>query len=175
MNVVDWVVVALFFLLMIGIGIWAKSRSSDSADFFVGVGKVPWWLSGISHHVSGHSGVVFVAYAAIAYQLGFTMYVWWALVIAIGIVIGAKVFIPRWPRVRQLLGIQSPTEYLKVRFGRPAQLTIAISGVLMKLLDIGAKWAAIGILIHGFIGAPIWAGILVSGLVSMVYITIGGL
>src|SRR5437763_8361184 len=41
-------------------------------------GKIPWWLGGISHHVSGHSGVVFVAYAEVAYQYGFTLYVWWA-------------------------------------------------------------------------------------------------
>jgi SSS family solute:Na+ symporter len=174
-STLDWFVVVLFFALMIGIGLWSKRRSSDSADFFVGGGKVPWWLSGISHHVSGHSGVVFVAYAAIAYQLGFTMYVWWAFVIACAIVVGAKLFIPRWPRLRQKLGVQSPTEYLKVRFGVPAQLAIAICGVLMKLLDIGAKWAAIGILLHGFTGIPIALGILISGAVSLIYITIGGI
>ncbi|MDN5724468.1 MAG: Na+:solute symporter, partial [Propionibacteriales bacterium] len=106
---------------------------------------------------------------------GFTMYVWLALVITLAIVIGAKVFVGKWPVLRQRFGIQSPTEYLKTRFGQPAQLTIAISGVIMKLLDIAAKWAAIGILLHGFTGIPVWAGVVVSGLVSMIYITIGGL
>ncbi|GAA1398541.1 sodium:solute symporter family protein [Luteococcus peritonei] len=175
MAVLDWVVVALFFAAMIGIGIYSKSKSSNSGDFFVGGGKVPWWLSGVSHHVSGHSGVVFVAYAAIAYNLGFTMYVWWALVIAFATLIGARIFAPRWPRLRQKLGIQSPTEYLKMRYGLPAQQTIAWLGVLMKLVDIGAKWASIGVLMHGFTGVPIWLGILLSGAVSMIYITIGGL
>ena len=64
MHALDWVVVGLFFLGMIAIGLYSKRKSSDSGDFFVGGGKVPWWLSGVSHHVSGHSGVVFVAYAA---------------------------------------------------------------------------------------------------------------
>lgn len=175
MAVLDWVVVGLFFALMIGIGIWSRRKSSDSGDFFVGGGNVPWWLSGVSHHVSGHSGVVFVAYAAIAYNLGFTMYVWWALVIAFATLIGAKVFAPRWPRLRQTLGIQSPTEYLRMRYGLPAQQTIAWLGVLMKLVDIGAKWASIGVLMNGFTGLPVWQGIILSGAVSMIYITIGGL
>ena len=36
-------------------------RIEGSKDYFVAGGKIPWWLGGISHHVSGHSGVVFVA------------------------------------------------------------------------------------------------------------------
>lgn len=175
MHALDWVVVGLFFLGMIAIGIYSKRKSSDSGDFFVGGGKVPWWLSGVSHHVSGHSGVVFVAYAAIAYTLGFTIYVWWALVITVATVIGAKWIAPRWPRLRQKLGVQSPTEYLKLRYGLPAQLLIAVMGVLMKLLDIGAKWASIGILMNGFTGIAVWQGIVIAGAVSMAYITIGGL
>lgn len=66
MSTLDWVVVGLCFLVMIGIGIYSKRMASSSEDFFVGGGKVPWWLSGVSHHVSGHSGVVFVGYAGIA-------------------------------------------------------------------------------------------------------------
>lgn len=61
------------------------------------------------------------------------------------------------------------------RYGMPAQQVIAWLGVLMKLLDIGAKWASIGILMEGFTGLPVWQGIVLAGLVSMVYITIGGL
>lgn len=75
MQTLDWIVVGLFFLIMIGIGLYSYKVNRSSSDFFVGGGKVPWWLSGVSHHVSGHSGVVFVAYAGICYQYGFTMYV----------------------------------------------------------------------------------------------------
>lgn len=177
MGTLDWIVVGLFFVVMIGIGIYSKRMSSDSADFFVGGGKVPWWLSGVSHHVSGHSGVVFVAYAGIAYTLGFTMYIWWAVVIGFATLIGAFWLAPRWPRLRQRLGIQSPTEYLKMRYGLPAQQVIAWLGVLMKFIDIGAKWASIGILLNGFTGGavPVVWGIILAGAVSMIYITIGGL
>ena len=55
---------------------------------------MPWWLSGISHHMSGYSAVMFVGYAAIAYTYGFVLYVWWALGITIAMVVGAFVFVP---------------------------------------------------------------------------------
>lgn len=55
---------------------------------------MPWWLSGISHHMSGYSAVMFTGYAGISYQYGLTSMVTWSLPIAIGIGIGAKLFAP---------------------------------------------------------------------------------
>src|SRR5690606_16549666 len=88
----------VFFVLLIGIGIYSYFKVDSSADFFTAGGKLPWWLSGVSHHVSGYSGAVFVAYASIAYTHGFVMYVWWALTITIAM-IGTIYFIAqRWAR-----------------------------------------------------------------------------
>lgn len=52
---------------------------------------------------------------------------------------------------------------------------MAWSGVLLKLFDVGAKWAAIAVLLNGFAGTPLTTGILLAGGVSLVYITVGGL
>jgi solute:Na+ symporter, SSS family len=125
--------------------------------------------------VSGHSGVVFVAYAAVAYQHGFTLYVWWAGSIVIACVAGAWWFAPRWARLRATLGVQSPTEYLALRYNTPTQQLMAWSGVLLKLFDVGAKWAALGILLQGFTGLPFATGVWISGGVSLLYTTVGGL
>ena len=175
MHWLDWVMVAAFFGVMLIIGFVSKKSVKNSADFFVGGGKIPWWLSGISHHVSGYSGVVFVGYAGIAYIHGISIYFWWAVNIAIGVSVAAVFIAPRWPRLRRALGIQSPTEYLKMRYNQSTQVLIAISGIVVKLLDVGAKWASMGILLYGFTGMPIWIGIIVSSLVSLVYIAVGGL
>jgi len=175
MQTLDYVVTVLFFLVVAGIGVGAYRKIKGSRDFFVAGGKIPWWLGGISHHVSGYSGVVFVGYAAIAYQYGFTLYVWWAFSIAVACIIGAIWFAPRWARLRMVLAIESPTEYLAMRYGIVTQQLMAWSGVLLKLFDVGAKWAAIGILLHGFTGLPVSTGVLVAGGVSLLYITVGGL
>lgn len=175
MQVIDYVVIAVFLLLIAGIGWTAVRRIKGSSDYFVAGGTIPWWLGGISHHVSGHSGVVFVAYAAVAYRHGFTLYVWWAGSITVACLLGAYWFAPRWSRLRVALSIESPTEYLAMRYGTGTQQLMAWSGVLLKLLDVGAKWASIGVLLHGFTGLPVATGIWISGAVSLFYITVGGL
>lgn len=175
MQTIDYVVIGLFFLLVAGIGWMSLRRIKGSSDYFVAGGKIPWWLGGISHHVSGHSGVVFVAYAAIAYEFGFTIYVWWAGSITVACFVGARWFAPRWARLRATHHIESPTEYLSLRYNVATQQLMAWSGVLLKLFDVGAKWASIGILLNGFTGLPISTGIWLSGGVSLFYITVGGL
>ena len=129
MHWLDWVVVALFFVLVLWVGIRSGKNINSSTDFFVGGGKIPWWMSGISHHVSGYSGVVFVGYAGIAYAQGMSIYFWWAVNIALATALASVTIIPRWPRLRRALGIESPTEYLQMRYNRAAQLLIAISGI----------------------------------------------
>lgn len=175
MNWLDYGVIVLFLGVMVIIGLYSKNNVKSAEDFYVGGGKIPWWLSGISHHVTGYSGVVFVGYAGIAYALGTAIYFWWAVNIAIAVSVGAVVLAPRWPRLRRALGIQSPTEYLRMRYNTPAQVIVAVSGIVSKLLDVGAKWASIGILVTGFTGLPLWIGILSSALVALVYMSVGGL
>lgn len=175
MHQLDWAALILFFLVMIIIGFWSFRQIGSSGDFFVAGGKLPWWLSGISHHISGYSGAVFVAYAAIAYTHGFTIYVWWAFMISVSIFVGAFFIAPRWSRLRSETNIQSPTEYLKKRYNLPTQQLMAWSGVLLKLFDVGAKWAAIAILLNVFTGTSLIVGILLAGGISLIYITVGGL
>ena len=91
MAMLDWTVVGGFFLLMVFIGYWSSNQISNTDDFFTAGGKMPWWLSGMSHHMSGYSAAVFVAYAAVAYKYGFTIYIWWAVPISIACFIGAFV------------------------------------------------------------------------------------
>ncbi|GAB2553829.1 sodium:solute symporter family protein [Gracilibacillus alcaliphilus] len=172
---VDWFVIVLFMLLMVAIGFFSYKKVSGSKDFYVAGGKLPWWLAGISHHVSGYSGAVFVAYAGLAYTHGFSLYVWWALVIVVAVILGAFTMAPRWSRLRINYQVESPTEYLKIRYNVPTQQLMAWCGVLLKLFDVGAKWAAIGILLYVFTGIPIVYGVIISGVVSLIYITIGGL
>ncbi|MDR8390059.1 Na+:solute symporter [Aliifodinibius sp. S!AR15-10] len=175
MQQLDWIVIFLFFLVMVIIGFWSFREVDDSGDFFVAGGKLPWWLSGISHHISGYSGAVFVAYAGLAYTHGFTIYIWWAFTIAIGIFVGSVFIAPRWSRLRAKLNIESPTEYLKTRYNLQTQQLMAWSGVLLKLFDVGAKWAAIAVLLNVFTGTSLVVGILLAGGISLIYITVGGL
>ncbi|MGW7008403.1 sodium:solute symporter family protein [Streptomyces sp. NPDC054933] len=175
MNGFDWTVLVAYFGVMVAIGVWSHRRVGDVSDFFTAGGRMPWWLSGISHHMSGYSAVMFTGYAGISYQLGVTSFFTWSFPIAIGVFIGARSFAPRLNRVRSRLRAASPLEFLKVRYNVPTQQALAWSGVLLKIVDVGAKWAAIATHLSIFTGVSLDQGILVTGIVTTAYCTVGGL
>jgi SSS family solute:Na+ symporter len=175
MKFLDWVAVSAYFLLMLGVGFYIKRRVRDARDFFTAGGKMPWWLSGISHHMSGYSSAVFVGYAAIAYTDGFSVYIWWACSIVIALLMGAFVFAPRWVRLRMHMQMISPLEFLAVRYNVVTQQSLACSGSVLKIFDVGAKWTASALLLQMFADVkPAW-GVLLIGGVTLIYSVIGGL
>lgn len=175
MQLIDWIVLGMYFMVLIAIGLNAYRKVKNSADFFTAGGKLPWWLSGVSHHVSGYSGAVFVAYAGIAYTHGFTLYIWWACGVGLATLFAALWVAPRWAKLRIKTGIQSPTEYLLARYNLTTQQIIAWSGAIIKVFDVGGKLAAIAVLLNVFTGSSLTFGILLAGGISLLYITIGGL
>ncbi|SEB78108.1 sodium:solute symporter family protein [Terriglobus roseus] len=175
MRTLDQVALALYFLLMLAVGIGIRRKVKNARDFFTAGGKMPWWLSGISHHMSGYSAAVFVGYAAIAYSDGFSIYIWWACSIALALLIGSFVFAPRWVRLRVHTGMISPLEYLTVRYGHRTKLCLALSGSLLKIFDVGAKWTASALLLQMFAHVDLKWGVLLTGGVTLIYSVMGGL
>ncbi|MGW8374399.1 sodium:solute symporter family protein [Streptomyces sp. ODS28] len=175
MSTPDWVVLGGYFFVMVGIGLWSKRRISNVADFFTARGRIPWWLSGISHHMSGYSAIMFVTFAAVAYDSGITVYFWWPMTIGLGIGVGAFLFAPRWNRLRAKHGVNSPLAYLAQRYNLPTQQVLAYSGAALKVVDIAAKWVAIAVLLQGFAHIPLVWGIAITGVCTMFYMAFGGL
>lgn len=98
-SLLDLIALGIYAVLLISIGIWGYSKVKSANDFYIAGGKVPWWLSGVSHHVSGYSAVVFTGYATIAYRNGVSIYFWWALSIAVMVFLGSYLIAPRWARL----------------------------------------------------------------------------
>ncbi|MFG2847829.1 sodium:solute symporter family protein [Kitasatospora sp. NPDC048296] len=175
MGPLDWAALGGYFVVMLVIGVWSHRRISTVSDYFTGGGRMPWWLSGISHHMSGYSAAVFVAYAAVGYSYGVTIYVWAFLPLAIATGIGSWLFAPRWNRLRLRYQVASPLEYLARRYGIATQQALAWSGTLLKIFDVAAKWTSVAVLLNVFTGIPTTTGILLTGAVTLLYCTAGGL
>ncbi|MBS1800714.1 MAG: Na+:solute symporter [Acidobacteria bacterium] len=175
MGLLAWLVLGAYFLLMMVVGYWARKRVKNASDFFTAGGAMPWWLSGISHHMSGYSSAVFVGYAALAYTSGITVYFWWAGSIGLALLCGMPIFPGRWVRMRQKFHVISPLEYLKIRYDLPTQQLLGWSGAFLKIFDVAAKWSASAILLHAFADVPLVWGVLLTGGVTAFYSVMGGL
>lgn len=175
MHFLDWLAIAGYLLVMLAIGLWSHRQVESSADFFTAGGRLPWWLAGISHHMSGYSAVVFVAYAGVAYDQGVVAYVVFMFPLAVATGIGAFLFAPKWNRLRRRYSIASPLEYLARRFNVTTQQLLAWSGSVLKVFDVAAKWSAVALLLNRFVGIPLVWGVVITAAVTLVYCTAGGL
>ncbi|MDO5552317.1 MAG: sodium:solute symporter family protein [Planctomycetia bacterium] len=176
MTLLDWGVIVLFLIGMGMIGVLSTRLIRNTKDYFTGSGKMPWWLLGVSHHVSGYSAVAFTAYAAIAYNTGFTVYIWWAVPISFACFFGIAAIVARWSKLRTVFHFESPLEFLRVRYDLSTQQLLAWWGVLLKVLDVGAKWVAVSLVITTFApGVPFWAAVLLALSLGLFYSTLGGL
>ena len=68
--IADYTVIATFFAVMVGVGLYYSRRSRSSDQFFGNDKTVPWWLSGVSFYMNSFSALAFVMYSALAYKFG---------------------------------------------------------------------------------------------------------
>jgi SSS family solute:Na+ symporter len=102
---------------MVIIGVYVKNLIKGIEDYFTAGHRMPWWLAAVSHHMSGYSAFALIAYASVAYKVGFPIYTLWAVTIAIAMVMGALVFAPRWTNLGLYKKVVTPLEIMEPRCG----------------------------------------------------------
>ncbi|MDP7364243.1 MAG: sodium/solute symporter, partial [Candidatus Latescibacteria bacterium] len=171
MGTVDYVVVFLYAIAMVWLALVASRRSKGTDAYFAAGHALPWWMAAISHHVSGYSAVVFVGFAGKAASAGLSMWMLFSVPCFIAMMIGAKLWAPRWSRLKVL----TPVQYLEERYGVSVRIAVALSGIGVKFIDLGIKLYAIAIVVQVSTGWERTPIIIVGGVVTCLYVLIGGL
>ncbi len=170
LAVCDYAVIAVFFAVMVGVGVFYSRRSKSSDQFFGNDKTVPWWLSGVSFYMNSFSALAFVMYSALAYKFGWVpVTVSWLSVPAV--LLGAWFLAVRWRRAAK----GSPIDYIASRYTPGMCRTLAILGLPMQLLDNALKLLAIGTVVGVGMGFPLFWSICISGLIIVLYTFLGGL
>jgi len=115
--VVDWSVVALYFLFNLVIGLYYKSRAGKSVnEFFLSGRNVPWWLAGTSMVATTFAADTPLVVTGLVAKNGIAgNWVWWNLV-ASGML---TVFF--YARLWRRAGIMTDIEFSEIRYsGKPA-------------------------------------------------------
>ena len=167
---VDYAVIAAFFAVMLGVGVYYSRKSKSSDQFFGNDKSVPWWLSGVSFYMNSFSALAFVMYSALAYKFGWVpVTVSWLSVPAV--LFGAWFLAVRWRRAAK----GSPIDYIAERYTPGMCRTLAILGLPMQLLDNALKLLAIGTVVGVGMGFPLFWSICISGVIIVLYTFLGGL
>jgi len=169
----DWVMIALYFLFIAGIGWWCYRREQErsAADYFVGSRSIPFWAAGISLYASNSSSIGYIATTAKAYAVN------WQYLLGNITNVFALVFVAIWivPLLRRL-ELMSVFDYLDRRFHRSVRL--AGSGLCI-FMHLGGRMSIIlflpALAISTVTGVAIEWSVLMMGVVTIAYTALGGI
>src|ERR1700752_3469346 len=138
LTVLDWTVIALYFLFNLGIGLYYARRGRGStSDFFLSGRDVPWWLAGTSMVATTFAADTPLLVTGLVAKNGIAgNWLWWSLCLS-GMM--TVFFFARYWRRSEIL---TDVEFVELRYsGKPAAFLRGFRalylGALMNCLILG--------------------------------------
>lgn len=170
-NAVDYLLIAIYFAFVLGIGFLASRGMSSSVDFFLSGRSLPAWVTGLAFISANLGAVEIMGMSATGAQVGLpTVHYFWIGAIPAMLFLGV-VMMPFYYGSK----VRSVPEFMKRRFGTGAHLVNALSFAVAQLLIAGINLYLLGSIVHALLGWPLWVALIVAAVIVLSYITLGGL
>ena len=167
--ILEYVTLGLFLLLMPVLGFVFSKLNTNLSDFVRGGGQGTWWLVGTSILMSSTSAFTFTGNASAAFEAGPTVLVIYAAnVVALGL--GAW-FLGAWFRQTRAY---TRTDVVRMRFGVAIEQFNAYTVVLLNPVAAAIQLWALAVFANSIFGISVPAGIVIIGLIVVLYSTTGG-
>ena len=177
LNAVDYCVIAVYFSILVGLGLYLKGRASASLeDYFLGGRRMPWWALGISGMASFLDITGTMLVISFLYMLGPRgLYIAFrggaVLVLAVMLL-----WIGKWHRRS---GCMTGAEWMSYRFGedfwgRAARILKAIAEIIWTIGMIIYMGKGIGLFLSMFLPFSPFTCALIMLSVAVVYTMLSG-
>uniref|UniRef100_A0A7N5ZPN2 Sodium/glucose cotransporter 1 n=1 Tax=Anabas testudineus TaxID=64144 RepID=A0A7N5ZPN2_ANATE len=173
-NPADISVIVIYFLVVLGVGVWAMVRTNRATvgGFFLAGRSMVWWPIGASLFASNIGSGHFVGIAGTAAAGGIAIggFEWNALIV---VVILGWLFVPIYIKA----GVVTMPEYLKKRFGgqRIRIYLSVLSLFLYVFTKISADMFSGAIFINQALGLNIYLAVILLLMITALYTVTGGL
>jgi solute:Na+ symporter, SSS family len=167
----DLTIIVLYFVLVLGLGIYLRRFTGTSNDFFMAGREMTAWIAGLSFISANLGSLEMMGYAAATYQYGIIIaHAYWIAAIP-AILFLALVMVPFYYICRT----HSVPGYLQLRYGEGARSVSAVSFAIMTILMSGINMYSMAIILKVILGWNIHFSIWVSSLTVGIYVMAGGL
>jgi SSS family solute:Na+ symporter len=171
LHAVDYLILALYFAFVIGIGWLLKRRVSTSSDFLTSSRSVPLWITSLAFVATNLGAQELVGMCASGAKYGImTSHFYWVGAIPAMLFVGLFMM-PFYYGSKA----RSVPEYLKLRFDEKTRAFNAITFAAMTIFSSGISMYALGLLFQLVLGWSFTASILLSAAIVLVYTFLGGL
>jgi SSS family transporter len=172
---IDWFIVAVYFLLSLGVGLMFTRRASRSTEnYFLAGRTVPWWLAGVSIVATTFASDTPLLVTGITARGGIAgNWIWWAFVLS------GMLTVFFFARLWRRSGVMTDVEFVAIRYsGRPAHFLRIFRAVYLGLpinaIIGGAVTLGMIKVLKSTTGIDEWTAVLVCIAVTALYSTLGG-
>ena len=170
-HFVDYAIIAIYFVFVLGIGFALRGRMKTSEDFFLSGRSIPGWITGLAFMSANLGALEVMGHAANAAKYG--MYVnhfYWLAAMPAMCFVGVFMM-PFYYGSK----VRSVPEFLRKRYDEKTRTLNALCFAFMTLLVSGVDLYAMAILFQRLLNWPFWASVVASAVVVAIYIYLGGL
>lgn len=168
---IDYLLLALYFVFVLGIGVIARRAVSTSLDFFLSGRALPAWVTGLAFIAANLGAVEIIGMSANGAEYGMpTVHYFWVGAVPAMLFLGI-VMMPFYYGSK----VRSVPEFMLRRFGSAAHLVNGISFAVAQVLIAGINLYLLATIVHALLGWPLWVSVIVAALIVLSYITLGGL
>jgi solute:Na+ symporter, SSS family len=155
LNILDYSIILVYFIISISIAIYYSKRAGKSTDeFFLSGRNLPWYLAGLSMVATTFAADTPLAVTELVSRNGISgNWVWWNF--ALGGLLTVFFFAKLWRRA----GIMTEVEFAEIRYsGKPARFLRGFRaiylGLFMNLIIMGWVNKAMTSILTGMFGIP---------------------
>jgi SSS family solute:Na+ symporter len=171
LHLIDYAIIVIYFLFVVGIGILLKKRVKTGNDFLMSNRSIPLWITSLAF-ISANLGaqeVLGMAASGAKYGLYTAHYYW--LGAAFAMIFLGVYMMPFYYGSRA----RSVPEYLKLRFDEKTRTFNAGTFAVMTVFSSGISLYALASLLEIILGWDFNVSIWLAATVVLIYILLGGL
>src|ERR1700720_1244754 len=171
LNLIDYAILAIYVLFVLGIGFALKRSMKSSSDFFMSGRAIPAWITGLAFISANLGALELVGMGASGAKYGIaTCHFYW--IGAIPAMIFLAVFMMPFYYGSKA---RSVPEYLKMRFDERVRALNSIAFAVMTVFASGISMNALAKLLHQLLGWNYNLSLWICSAVVLVYVLKGGL
>jgi len=168
---VDYLILAIYFAFVLGIGWWVKRRVTSSAEFLTSHRSVPVWITSLAFLAANLGAQEVIGMCASGAKYGImTAHFYWIGAVPAMLFVGVFMM-PFYYGSKA----RSVPEYLKLRFDEKTRTLNAVTFAIMTLFSSGISMYALGILFQLVLGWQFTSSVLLSAAIVLIYTYLGGL
>ena len=174
--ILKFVVLAIYFLILLGIGFFASKRVSNITDYYVGGKKLNYWIAALSARSTGESGWLLIGVTGMGALIGVS-----ALWIVVGEVLGVwlswKFMAKKFKRMTDEYDSITIPDFLVSHFKSTTHTLRIIAATALSLfviIYVSAQIDITGKTFESFLGLNYYTGIGIGFGIVIMYIFSGG-